>query len=488
MLTRYILPLLILASAGFGFYMLNSKDSLPTANGGATSESVSARPDGGLGRRPGGSGNPSGANRSQDGGNGAQQASTEAPKSDGEATPTPNQRRGGPRGMSGGGFGGSFGSTTAPTVALQAITSSSWQPEVNLFGSVMAFRALDVTSPITAKLLTVSVGVGDAVIKGQLLATLDQTDLKRSQEQSLSRLIEIDAKIRLQKLQQQADQQNLGIEKQLLAISQASLDRIAGLAKQKLASNTDYENALKSHQNQVMSVQNREMALARFDDTMAQLQAQRIDLLNALDTIKQQLADTRIEAPFSGIVSDVMVQTGQRVSSNGVILALFDDTNMGLETRIPVKWLDQFTGMNIEAVVTKNPKTTLTLDTLGKQASQGSVQAWYRFNSKNATPLGQHLAITTYLPALASVYAIPAKMLYENRMVFTVEGGRLLEIPVTVEGQVIRDGATLYLISGSDLADKLPLLNTRLANATNGLRVEVSSPPIGDSAARVNRP
>jgi len=484
MLTRYILPLLILISAGYGFYLLNNKDTLPTANSSATSAPASAQSGGGVGQRPGGTRNPAGATQTPDGGNAATQASTETPQSDG----APNQRKRGAKGMAGGGFGGNFGATTAPTVSLQVITASSWQPEVNLFGSVMAFRSLDVTSPITATLLTLSVGVGDAVTAGQLLATLDQTDVKNTQRQSLSRLTEMDAKIRLQELQQQSDQQSMDIEKQLLTISQASLDRIAGLAKQNLASNTDYENALKSHQNQVMSVQNRAMALARFDDTMAQLQAQRTDLLNTLDTIKQQLADTRIEAPFSGIVSDVMVQTGQRVNSNGVILALFDDTNMGLETRIPVKWLDQFTGKNIAAVVTKNPKTTLTLDTLGKQATQGSVQAWYRFNSKTAIPLGQHLAITTFLPALTSVYAVPAKMLYENRMVFTVIEGRLLEIPVTVEGQVIRDGATLYLISSPELTDKQPLLNTRLANASSGLRVELSSPPIGDSAARVNKP
>lgn len=478
MLTRYILPLLILAAAGYGVYLLNSKDRLPTANGSTIQDTAAARPAGGTGQRTADQGNPGTANRIQDDSSATPQAK------DGETAS--NQRRGGPRGMSGGGFNSSFGSTTAPTVSLLAITPSSWQPEVNLFGSVISFRSLEVTSPITAELLTLNVGVGDSVVEGALLATLDQTDLKASQKQSLSRLSEMDAKIRLQQLQQQADQQSLDIENQLLAISQASLDRISGLTKQQLASNADYENALKSHQNQVMSVQNRKMALARFDDTMAQLQAQRTDLLNTLDTIKQQLADTHITAPFSGVVSDVRVQTGQRVNSNGVLLSLFDDSQMGLETRIPVKWLQQFTDQDINAVVTNNTQVALSLDSMGKLASQGSVQAWFRFHSKNTTPLGQHLAITTFLPALDAVYAIPAKMLYENRMVFTVIGGKLLEIPVTVAGQVVREGATLYLVSGPDLTDTLPLLNTRLANATNGLSVEIANHPISANKLQGN--
>ncbi len=486
MLMRYLLPILILISAGFGFYLLNSKDTLPQAMAPAALNGAQV-PAGAPGNRPG-LGNAGQRERpasapdteTPDGATSAPadaQAATATPA----ARPPANQRRGGFGGFSGGGSNASAANSSIATVAVFPIQTSDWSPELNLFGSVTAFRQLDITSPVTAKVLALSVAEGDMVKTGQLLARLDPTDLLASQQQTQSRLTEMDAKIRLQQLQQQQDQQTLIIEQRLLAISQTAMDRIAGLAEQKLASSSDYEAAVKSHQNQVMVVQNREMSLARFPDTLLQLQAQRSELVATLSSLKKQLADTSIVAPFSGVVTELVVQQGQRVTANAKLVTLVDNSQMGLETRIPVKWLAAFSGSKINAIQTNNANQRLTLDLLGNQATLGSVKAVFRFEKPPVAAMGQHLAITAYLPPLASVYAIPAKMLYENRWVFRVAQGRLVDVPVTVAGQVVRDGETWYLIQGDALTAGLELLNTRLASATRGLQVTVR-PNMGNGA------
>ena len=115
----------------------------------------------------------------------------------------------------------------------------------------------------------------------------------------------------------------------MLDISQKSLARYENLSSQQLSSSTDYENALRSYQNQLMVVQNREISLERYDDTMAQLSAQKSELLASRDSINNQISDTRIEAPFTGVIANINATEGQRVATNTHLLTIYDENNLG---------------------------------------------------------------------------------------------------------------------------------------------------------------
>lgn len=480
MIIRYALPLLIVISASTGFYFMSQSDPNPRRSNTESpkAEISSQKPE----KKPNLTEQLSeeeqtklktmtaeeraaffAQQKSQS--NGKQNSEKAAPK-------TSRPRRGGF-----GGRGGQFGRTTAATVSVMKVNSDNWAPQLNLFGNIVSFQQLEISSNINSDILIVNASAGDRVKKGQLLIQVDDSDLLISQRQSESRLANIDARIRLQKLQRKSDRNNLKIEKKLLGISQKSLARYENLSSQQLSSSTDYENALRSYQNQLMVVQNREISLERYDDTMAQLLAQRNELLASRDSIKNQISDTRIEAPFTGVIANINATEGQRVATNTPLLTLYDENNLGFETRIPVKWLPSLvnsTDIIFASGKLQNQHHNLELTELDSAAKQGSVKALFRFLNPPTSALGQHFSITANLPTINGIYAIPANMLYENRLVFTVEKGRLQGIEVEILGQMQIDRQSWYLISGDKLVNGILLLSTRLPNASNGLRVNVA--------------
>ena len=85
--------------------------------------------------------------------------------------------------------------------------------------------------------------------------------------------------------------------------------------------------------------------------------------------------------------------------------------------------------------------------------------------------------LTLELPAQGLTIALPGSAIYGTHRVFKVVDQRLH--PVTVErvGSLSRDGESLlFLVRSEDLRAGDPILSTQLANAIDGLRVQIAQP------------
>ena len=179
------------------------------------------------------------------------------------------------------------GADRVQTVLARAATGNGIERTVlNASGYVTARREATVSSKITGKVTEVLVEEGMKVREGQVLARLDDTNVKTSLNLAQAQLVSAtnalaETRVRIT----EADQE---------------LQRQAGLLKDKIAAQSDYDHAVAA-------------ALA----LKARLVQQQADVTVAQKQVAywaQQLDDTIIRAPFAGMVTSKDSQPGEMIS------------------------------------------------------------------------------------------------------------------------------------------------------------------------------
>jgi HlyD family secretion protein len=173
------------------------------------------------------------------------------------------------------------------TVLARAAASAGAERTVlNASGYVTARRAATVSAKITGKVTEVLIEEGMRVAQDQVLARLDDTNVKASLNLAEAQLVSAknalaETRVRIKEAEQE-------------------LERQSNLVKNKIATQADYDHAEAA-------------ALA----LKAKLEQQQSDITVAERTVatwQQQMEDTVIRAPFAGIVTSKNAQPGEMIS------------------------------------------------------------------------------------------------------------------------------------------------------------------------------
>jgi HlyD family secretion protein len=157
---------------------------------------------------------------------------------------------------------------------------------LNASGYVTARREATVSSKITGKVVEVLIEEGMKVQEGQVLARLDDTNVKVS--------------LRLAEAQWVSASNALAETRVRIREAEQELERQAGLLKARIATQADYDHA--------------EAAALAYKAKLAQQQADVVVAERTVATWQQQLDDTVIRAPFGGIVTSKNAQPGEMIS------------------------------------------------------------------------------------------------------------------------------------------------------------------------------
>ena len=171
-------------------------------------------------------------------------------------------------------------------VARAVGTAASERAVLNASGYVTARRQATVSSKVTGKVVDVLIEEGMKVQEGQVLARLDDTNVRASLLLAQAQLISAsnalaETRVRIR----EADQE---------------LTRQAGLLKNKIATQADYDHA--------------EAAALAYKARLLQQEADIVVAERTVQTWQQQLDDTVIRAPFEGIVTSKNAQPGEMIS------------------------------------------------------------------------------------------------------------------------------------------------------------------------------
>lgn len=173
------------------------------------------------------------------------------------------------------------------TVEAREVSSGANERVVlNASGYVTARRAATVSSKVTGKVVEVLIEEGHKVKEGDVLARLDDTNVKAS----------------LLVAQAQLESARTAVEETRALLKQANLefDRAARLFKQQIATQADLDRA----ESEAKSLAARQARLEK-DVTVAERQ---------VAMWQQQMDDLIIRAPFAGVVTTKAAQPGEMIS------------------------------------------------------------------------------------------------------------------------------------------------------------------------------
>ncbi|HEY2574612.1 MAG TPA: efflux RND transporter periplasmic adaptor subunit [Verrucomicrobiaceae bacterium] len=206
---------------------------------------------------------------------------------------------------------------------------------LNASGYVTARRQATVSSKVTGKVVEVFVEEGKKMEAGQVLARLDATN--------------VEASLRLSEAQLESVRRTLEEERPHVDFAKQEAERFSGLMKSHAASQSDV---------------NRAESEANFQEAKLARLAADVDVADRqVATWRQQLEDTVIHAPFSGIVTTKNAQPGEMISPMSVggftrtgICTLVDMSSLEIEVDVNESYINRVqAGLPVEATLDSYP-------------------------------------------------------------------------------------------------------------------------------------
>jgi HlyD family secretion protein len=245
-----------------------------------------------------------------------------------------------------------------------------------------------VSPKTSGRILEIRVREGDSVSTGEIIAVLDDEQLRTREEQAQAALQQAQAKVRFARdqvavLEEQLRQEDANVSQQEAAHSLAQFDKEAytRLAKSGAVSERQGKLAASTADQQAAAVVG---AKRRVAGVQMQILQQRADISSAMASVAQsqaQLAESRenrqdliVKAPFAGTVATRTAEPGEMITAGTPVITLLDLSKVYLRGFIPegqigkVKagqaahvYLDSNPRQAVDAIVTRiDPQATFT--------------------------------------------------------------------------------------------------------------------------------
>jgi HlyD family secretion protein len=347
------------------------------------------------------------------------------------------------------------------TAAVRVLTSGSGGLTVlNASGYVTARRKATISAKVTGKVVEVLVEEGMRVKAGQVLAQLDDSNVKTSLDMAVSQL--------------DSARLNLGETRALLKQADNEFRRETELARQKITSQADLEKA----ESDATSIK-------------ARLTRQEGDVKVAEGQVliwKQEIADTVIRAPFGGVVTTKDAQPGEMISPVSAgggftrtgICTIVDMESLEIEIDVNESYINRVeAGQPVEATLDAYPdwkipcKVIAIIPTADRQKSTVKVRVGFdKLDPRILPEMGVKVAfreIAGSTPAAAQTILVPKAAIRQ-------QGGR--DVVLVVQNDVVERRAVT--VSGSN-GDDVVLS----AGVANGERVVTDGPKELSDGAKV---
>ncbi|MVX63450.1 efflux RND transporter periplasmic adaptor subunit [Clostridium chromiireducens] len=178
-----------------------------------------------------------------------------------------------------------------------------------------------ITSKVSAKVVSVSIENGQYVNTGDTIATLDDQDIQNNIKS---------AQAQLQTYQTQLNSSQAALEKYKINVddAQRNYDRQKALFDQKAISQTDIEAAEKTLNSAKADYNS---GLASIETAKANIASQSVTISNYQDNLK----NTSIKAPISGVISDKSLIIGQMASQGSTLAKINDISSVNATIQVP---------------------------------------------------------------------------------------------------------------------------------------------------------
>jgi RND family efflux transporter MFP subunit len=222
-----------------------------------------------------------------------------------------------------------------PAIAVPVATAAERPLErvITVSASLFAQERTPVSARVAGRVQALPVDLGAAVRAGEIIAEIEPRDYELRVQQSRALLGQARARLGLP-LEGDDDTVNLdeaSLVKEARAVltqARGDLDRVTALSRQGIASTSDLEVATAAF---TVAQSRHEDALEEARTRAALLQQRRAEH----ELARKQLADTRITAPFDGVVSERIANLGEHLEVGAAILTLVKADPLRLRAEVP---------------------------------------------------------------------------------------------------------------------------------------------------------
>lgn len=303
---------------------------------------------------------------------------------------------------------------------------------VTVNGTLAAYDQATVGTKVAGRLQSISVDLGTVVRKGQALAKLEPQDYQLRVQQAEAALAQARARVGLSPDggddRVTLDQTGTVREaKAVLDESKAKRDRAARLINQGIipkaemdTADADYKVAMSRYQDAVEEIRNRQGLLAQ--------------RRSELNLARQQLADTILYAPMTGVVQEKRASTGEYLAAGAPVVDVVQIDPLRLRVDVPERESHKIhTGQSVRVTLEGDPDAYLgTVKRLSPSISQQnrvlSVEADVRNNGHLKPGAFVKAEIVTDQASTAATVPPSAIVTFAGiEKVITIEGGKAVE-------------------------------------------------------------
>lgn len=373
--------------------------------------------------------------------------------------------------------------TKIPMVATVTPEYKELKNRLSVSGPVSGTDSVDVVSSLHAEVLEIPVKEGDRVTKGQILAVLDDTDIKKEEQ-----IAKNDYELAVSTFEEKNREAKRGYEKavQDLKAAQDNYDRTKSLYDGGAVSLVDLENA----RNDLADARRSKEAFTLKDGKPSAGDSYRLQIEKArfdYEKKSEELEDTRIKSPIDGTVVRVNTKVGRfadRIDDNEPLFVIENLDVLEMEIKVSEYSIEKVR-VGQEAEITADildggsvKGEVVSISPTGEEKGGGSTErvipATIRIMEDDTKLIaGITAKAQIVLEEEENALALPASAILEQdgeTYVQAVKDNKITRIPVElgvesdVEIQVIpKDGA--------ELDDTIPVVLTPDANYAEGMEV-----------------
>ena len=225
-------------------------------------------------------------------------------------------------------------SIETPPPALDVKTSTVIERNTNrsveVVGSLVAEDEVTVSSQASGNLAEITVDLGSSVRNGQVIARIDQRELKLKVDQAEGTLHQAEARLGIKRGEKFDPQKQTDVRMAFAALERARYDLNASRS---LAESGDISRQqLDVYQKTVDQAEARYQAAL---ENVRNLEAIVEEKRAALDLAKKQLSDTEIHSPISGVVKEKAASRGEYLQPGKPIVTIVQIDPLRLRADIP---------------------------------------------------------------------------------------------------------------------------------------------------------
>jgi RND family efflux transporter MFP subunit len=308
---------------------------------------------------------------------------------------------------------------------------------VTVNGSLAAYDRVTVSTKVPGRLQTISVDLGSAVRKGQVIAQLEQQDYKLRVQQAEAAMAQARARLGLSPdgADDRVTAEETGTVRQAKAVledARLKRDRAAKLVQQGITPRAEYDTVDSDYK----------VAESRYQDALEEIRnrqgllAQRRSELNLA---KQQLADTVVYAPMDGVVQEKKASSGEYLAAGAPVVDIVKMDPLRLRVDVPERDShDVRLGQSVRVTLEGDPTSYLGYikrlsPTISEQNRVLSVEADVRNNGQLRPGAFVKAEIVTNQTSTAITVPSNALVTFAGiDKVILIENGKALEKAVTV--------------------------------------------------------